>query len=167
MNFQVASCGGGALSRAHTPYPRTRIAVRVGPPQAQGDGVVAIDTQLRYNDTEVVARARMRAWRPGSAHWQRRARCQGRVRACVVAARRAVEISCCVHCAGALARLGRPRDRLWITSKIDPKAYCDAPDPKAPPPPIACTHAAKQTHAHAKKAHTRTHARIPKRHSVE
>jgi len=55
---------------------------------AQGaDGVTAIDTQLRYNDTRVVAQA--------------------------------------------LAALALPRARLWITTKVDPKAYCGASDVRA------------------------------------
>lgn len=56
--------------------------------KAHGEGdVVAIDTQLRYNDTSVVAQA--------------------------------------------LATIALPRNMLWITSKIDPKVYCNTPDPKA------------------------------------
>ena len=46
--------------------------------------VMAIDTQLRYNDTKLVAQE--------------------------------------------LSLLGRPRSRVWITTKIDPKAYCVASD---------------------------------------
>ena len=30
-----------------------------------------------------------------------------------------------------LGKLGKPRAQLWITTKIDPKGYCDDPDPAA------------------------------------
>jgi diketogulonate reductase-like aldo/keto reductase len=49
--------------------------------------MMAIDTQLRYNDTSIVATV--------------------------------------------LKKIERPRNRTWITSKIDPKVYCNAPDPTA------------------------------------
>lgn len=51
------------------------------------NGVAAIDTQLRYNQTANVEKV--------------------------------------------LATGGKPRSELWITSKIDPKVYCDAADPEA------------------------------------
>ena len=55
--------------------------------QVAAGGRAALDTQLRYNQTERVGQA--------------------------------------------LARSGIQRDRLWITSKVDPKVFCKAADPMA------------------------------------